>query len=159
MNVTLDREIGLALYSAIEDEFNGEILIQYPGISNDSATSETKEWLAAYLLSVNPVDVRSGTIRDGLFQVSCFARFHEKAVENQHDRPWVVASKVIKLLGRKSISIFNSNGEAIGCITLRDPTSQYINENDIAKAQVRGFLDPSNVHAVILTFNFRASTN
>lgn len=159
MNLILDRAIGLAFYSAIEDEFNGELPVQFPGISNDSAKPTDKEWLAAYLLSINPVTVRTGTIRDGLIQVSCFARFHENAVEKQHDRPWVIADRIIKLLGRKSISIINSIGKDVGCITFNDPVSQYINESDIAKAQVRGFLDPSNIHSVNLTFNFRASTN
>ena len=159
MNLILDRSIGLAVYAAIEDEFNGQLPIQFPGISNDAAGPDDPEWIAAYILSINPVAVRTGTIRDGLFQVSCFARFHEKAVERQHDRPSVIADRVTRLLGRKSISIVNSIGEGIGCITFNDPAWQYIGESEVVKAQVRGFLDPSNVHAVILSFNFRASTN
>ena len=161
----LQRSVGLAFYNAIEPEFNG-IKIQFPGISTDVADEEDEQWLACYLLNTDKVKARGGgnRMKRGLLQVSCFARFAQYNKDKQMDVCWTLADKVDELLDEENFTVYKCGSpsgtkEVLGCVNVISTSAQYVNENDIAKSQARGFLDPSNVHAVVVTARFQVTGN
>ncbi len=160
-----DDDVGLAIYKTLEAEFGSTLPLQFPGITTDSATEDDSEWLKAQLLSGDDVRVRAPkdrpqTMRRGLFQVSCSSRFAGRAKHKNHNRPWQLSKIVYKLFNNKSLTVLkDGSGTAIGCMSVIKGSTNYVDENEIAKATARGFLDPSNVHSVIVTFTYQVTSN
>lgn len=161
-----DDDVELTITNTLLGHFGNSILIQAQGISTDAAPEDAQEWLRSDLLNGDDVPMRRlkkrlQTRRRGLFQVACSSRYSSQAKNKSRVRCWQLAKQVYRLFVGNSLSVLDSQlgGGCIGCMTITRARTDYVDENQIAKSQARGFLDPSNVHSVIVTFNYQVNSN
>lgn len=164
LSEVFDDDVGLCIYRKLEEEFGEEFKIQVQGVSLNTATDKDSEWIKADLLDAEDIKTRKPknrpkTLRRGLFQVACSSRFAGRAKHKNHMQPWKLSKAVYQLFNTKSFTVLeNGVGPPIGVLTVTKGRTQYIDENAVAKGSEQGFIDKSNVHSVIVSFNFQVSS-
>lgn len=132
---------------------------QFIGERNE-ADSLPEEWISSLLLGMVPERVRpKDYVGNGVFQVSCFAKFAHHRNDGDARRPWTMAGIVSTALSNKSLEIRDYDADEPsrqGCLTLGRGEMQYVPERNINQT-LSSEIEIASIHAVVISFPVNAN--